>query len=257
MPKVSKADAWLLADALIEGGDPDCVAKCSNWFVRSPGLVSPLLRAAWVGDDNACRMLLEANADVDTRLPRHGATALHLAVGDHPFEWSSPWMARIEVGRQLMEAKADPTIQDKYGRTALDAARDHRNQPMIEALEAYLQEWAGKSQKTRFAERARAVARERMRKRVHVGVDSVAESNHPPSRVLTSRVLTSEGVDALKVYLPSRHQTNLTRVARCYRKRSNLLCHSLSLPPSLPLSVYRYRYLTLTLTFYRSIDIDI
>ena len=23
---------------------------------------------------------------------RHGATALHLAVGDHPFEWTAPWM---------------------------------------------------------------------------------------------------------------------------------------------------------------------
>lgn len=67
---------------------------------------------------------IEHGADVNARYV--GTTALHAAISQH---------INIEIIRELILAKADMTIKDGNGETALDVARGYLNREIIELIE--------------------------------------------------------------------------------------------------------------------------
>jgi hypothetical protein len=70
----------------------------------------PLYYAASYGLTETVRSLVQAGADLDERAGRFGGTALHAAV----------WRKRPEILDILLDAGADPTIQDDQGSSASD-----------------------------------------------------------------------------------------------------------------------------------------
>jgi ankyrin repeat protein len=91
---------------------------------------SPLQYAAYKGDVELCRLLLDHGANVNEMViepgwPGHGRTPLHWAVmGGH-----------VEVVRLLLSRGAKVNIKDEDGKTALDLAREKRDREIIALLE--------------------------------------------------------------------------------------------------------------------------
>jgi len=83
------------------------VALVAFAFGISSLQADPLHDAAFEGDADTVRMLIEAGADVNAK-DAHGATPLHLAVAN--------------TARVLIEAGADVNAEDPYGQTPLHGA---------------------------------------------------------------------------------------------------------------------------------------
>jgi ankyrin repeat protein len=95
----------------------------------------PLHFAAFFGHPDACRVLVERGADVDSHArgfngvaPINSAAACDMKPND----------TCTEIVRLLLDAGADPRAEQRGGVTALDAARHCGNDELVELLEARL-----------------------------------------------------------------------------------------------------------------------
>ncbi|XP_057456724.1 signal recognition particle 43 kDa protein, chloroplastic [Lotus japonicus] len=105
-----KADEAALKNILDTGDDRDVDA------VDTEGRTA-LLFVAGLGSEPCVKVLAEAGANIDHRDNAGGMAALHMAAG----------YVRPGVAKLLLELGADPEVEDKRGRTALDLARELLN----------------------------------------------------------------------------------------------------------------------------------
>lgn len=95
--------------------------------------VYPLHDAAFLGDLDAVKALLDAGAHVDPVISNNSRTPLHWAADK----------GMNAVAALLVERGASLTAQDDGGRTALDIARKKNHPHIVSLLEAALREGAG------------------------------------------------------------------------------------------------------------------
>jgi hypothetical protein len=97
---------------------------------RLPGQKSALmlLCARGSSDIKSIKILLEAGANVNLK-DKYGHTALMLAAISH---------ANLDIFVLLLVAGADPMIKDERGRTALDMAKLEGNLKIVKFLEKYM-----------------------------------------------------------------------------------------------------------------------
>ena len=99
-----------------KGADINAKNK-TNW--------NALMQATLGGFDEVAKILLEKGSDVDVIGTEKGGTALMLAA----------WKPSEKIVKLLLDYGADKTIKDKKGRTALDYAKKHYNEKIIDILE--------------------------------------------------------------------------------------------------------------------------
>ena len=116
----SLGDVARLADLL--AGDPALA------LTRSDDDFTPLHYAAFFDGPEAARLLLEHGADV------HAFADNELGV--HPLN-SAAAAGRVDVAAVLLEHGADPNAQTRRGFTALDAARENRDDALAELLRSH------------------------------------------------------------------------------------------------------------------------
>lgn len=85
---------------------------------------TPLMAAAYLGDEEITRILLEAGADPDKKERRWGNTALMYA----------SFQGNLEVVEMLLDFKADPDISNREGWTALMCAAYAGRPKTVQAL---------------------------------------------------------------------------------------------------------------------------
>jgi ankyrin repeat protein len=125
---------WESAKLLLESGaDPN--AKNSD-------LSTPLHRAAEMDDPRHAKLLIDHGADVNA-VARGGESPLHVAACRNRWAWNTVDFAKKgprDVIELLLENRADATIRDSNGQTALDMvlkARDYKTRrEVIEMLQA-------------------------------------------------------------------------------------------------------------------------
>jgi ankyrin repeat protein len=83
-----------------------------------------LMQAASEGHTNVAKLLLEAGSEVNIRGKEIGETPLILA----------SWKNAPEIVKLLLEYKADKTMQDTNGDTALDYAKKENYRDVIALL---------------------------------------------------------------------------------------------------------------------------
>ena len=86
--------------------------------------ITPLIKAAWDGDEEIVKTLLAAGAKVNAKASDTGETALLNAVSTK----------RIELARILLAAGADLTIKNRFDFNALNVAVAANNQEMAALL---------------------------------------------------------------------------------------------------------------------------
>ncbi len=106
----------MLKFLLEKGADINAKNK-TNW--------NALMQATLGGFDEVAKILLEKGSDVDVIGTEKGGTALMLAA----------WKPSEKIVKLLLDYGADKTIKDKKGRTALDYAKKHYNEKIIDILE--------------------------------------------------------------------------------------------------------------------------
>jgi ankyrin repeat protein len=118
---VEKGHPGIVEALLAKGADPNAPF---NWFPLHPTKL-PLVLASQKGNLAVVKALLAANGiDVNARDGAGDTALIGAAQADHP--------AVVEA---LLARKADPRITDNKGKTALDIARDSKNQSLVERLE--------------------------------------------------------------------------------------------------------------------------
>lgn len=85
---------------------------------------TPLHEASIEGHAVVIRRLVDAGAEIDVRANDSGWTALHYAMKNN----------RVEAIAELLELGADPTVQDKRGRSAVDMVRPENRQSAVKVL---------------------------------------------------------------------------------------------------------------------------
>jgi len=86
---------------------------------------TPLMRAAWEGQTDICKLLLDKGADINA-LSRTGWSAL----------MSSAYRGKCDTVKLLLERGADPTFKDHHdGETAIDAAKSNNHDEIVAILE--------------------------------------------------------------------------------------------------------------------------
>ena len=106
-----------------------CLAQESRPDQRTAGAWTPLQHAALMGDADAVRAQIAAGANVDQPVSEadtgmHGMTPLTLAVK----------RGSVECVRVLLDARADATLRDAQGETALHHAADGESLEIVRAV---------------------------------------------------------------------------------------------------------------------------
>jgi ankyrin repeat protein len=95
-----------------------------NWHNPNEYGYTGLMIATLFGHEGCVRLLLAAEAIEVNAKRSDDRTALHIAA-----HWGY-----LAIAKRLLEGGADPTLRDKYGRTALDWARQHGNSEVVALL---------------------------------------------------------------------------------------------------------------------------
>jgi ankyrin repeat protein len=94
-----------------------------------PGMKATALHAAsYAGHAAPARLLIQYGIDIDKQGPYNGYTALHDAI----------WQNHVEVAQVLIEAGADLGIRSNSGQTPLDFARSKGAKQIIAMIEQKL-----------------------------------------------------------------------------------------------------------------------
>lgn len=117
--------AWLqnIKYRLNQGANPN--AKTPHFEALALSL------AVQTGSPEAVRLLL--NAGANPNLPSNGLSPLHAAVVDIPYDYELPNDC-MEIIKALLNAKADPNIQDRKGNTPLMIAAKKRNLVLVKTF---------------------------------------------------------------------------------------------------------------------------
>ena len=95
----------------IEDGDTDAILalleegnSADTWIEYGEHKITPLMKAAWDGQPDIIRILLDAGAKVNAQATDTGETALLNAVSQ----------GNLEIVQMLLEAKADVSLKNKF-----------------------------------------------------------------------------------------------------------------------------------------------
>jgi ankyrin repeat protein len=127
----SSQDAPLVMAAYL--GNADVVRRLleagASVAAVDPGMKATALHAAaYAGRTEAAKLLIQYHIDIDKQGPNNGYTALHDAV----------WQGHVETAKVLIAAGADLTLQSHRGETPLAFAQSKHRDAIVVAIQEKL-----------------------------------------------------------------------------------------------------------------------